>query len=127
MTYLFEELEHTIKSYYKIDLRQENRRRDYIDSRRIFCKIAFEFLKQSKTKIGRYLNFDHSTVIHYLKGFNGILKSDKIFKSNYENILKDFKILHPHVLLLQEKAKQEQLKYYKNIVKLLETQLKTSA
>ena len=51
---LFEELEVIIKSYYKVNLKGISQEKDYIYSRYIFSKIAFENVKTSKSAIGNF-------------------------------------------------------------------------
>lgn len=120
MNDFFEELEKLIKAYYKVDIKQKNRKREYVDSRMIFTQISIEFLKvKKKIYISRYLCVDHATTLNSLNNFKGVYVSDKEFKDNYNNILKDFKILYPHILKLHEKAQFNRLKYHKKMIKVL--------
>jgi len=54
---------------YGITQRQlRNRRRNSgsVESRAVFCKLAADFTNSSLTVIGRYIDRDHTTVIHLI-------------------------------------------------------------
>lgn len=113
---LLQELENIINSYYGVVITEKRRLRGHIDSRYIFSKIAFDSYKCSKSEIARYLKVNHGTVISYLKNFDGVLKTDKAFVKIYESVLNDFKRLDKDLLDYKEKAKINQLEYYKRKV-----------
>lgn len=124
MNEFFQELESLIKCYYKVDLKKKDRKRQYVDSRMIFSKIAYDFLKvKSKVMISRYLNHDHGTTLNALNNFDGIYKTDKIFKDNYDNILQTYKKMCPEIVMLNEEIKVLRLKYHEKMVQKIEEEL----
>ena len=67
-------------------LKEKNSTRFFVDARRIYSKL----LRQkgyTYEKIGNFLNGrDHSTIIHYCKNFNNLIKYDKDLKRKYDDI-----------------------------------------
>ena len=66
-----------------------NRCRDNVDGRRAFCAI----LKNegySYNRIGRFLNKNHATIIHYTRGVEGILQTDPAFYKKYNKAAEAF-------------------------------------
>lgn len=66
--------------------RSKSRERECVDVRSIFSYIARRFNFKYAT-IGKYLNKDHTTIIHHQRIAENLLATDPIFKSKYENIV----------------------------------------
>lgn len=49
------------------ELRGSKRHQAIVYARHVFCYIAFEYTSASKSKIGHFLNRDHTTIIHALR------------------------------------------------------------
>ena len=54
------------------DLSLKTRKREYIDARMIYYKIASEITEKSTVKIGMEVCKDHATVMHGLKTFENL-------------------------------------------------------
>ena len=71
-----------IDDTFQSNIMSTNRCRDNVDGRRAFCAI----LKNegySYNRIGRFLNKNHATIIHYTRGVEGILQTDPAFYRKY--------------------------------------------
>jgi len=62
-------MEAMFKTYGVTQRQLRKRRRTYglAESRALFCKLAADFTNSSLTEIGRYIDRDHTTVIHFIK------------------------------------------------------------
>jgi len=83
---LFQEIE-KFTGITKAELQSKTRLREVVDAR-----IMYAYIMKSKTlltllKIGQQINRDHSTVIHYLRQFKNLQKTDKNFNLTYLKIL----------------------------------------
>ena len=70
-----------------VDIMSERRERDIVESRMIFSKIMHTQHHIGCMAISRILNKTHATVLHYLKGFDSLLKYDENFRKRYLNIM----------------------------------------
>jgi len=93
-----EQLQKIINNYLKYntnfhDIKQKTRHGDVIIYRHIFCKLARD-MKYTWTKIGKFLNLNHASVLH---GANSITKYIKIGDTNvitaYVSIITYIKLL----------------------------------
>jgi len=79
----------TILDETEIDIFERSRKRDVVDLRRIFCYHIYYNLKDSVTlayaDIGYFLNKDHATVLHAVKQYSDLYRTDIKFreKANY--------------------------------------------
>jgi len=83
---LFQEIE-KFTGITKEELQSKTRLREVVDAR-----IMYAYIMKSKTlltlmKIGQQINRDHSCVIHYLRQFKNLQKTDKQFNLTYLKIL----------------------------------------
>lgn len=69
------------------DLFKKSRRRDYTDARCLFYKFGHEHLGNGWTKLGRYTNQNHATVMHSVKKFDGLYMYDRNFKNRWDSLL----------------------------------------
>ena len=71
-----------VENNLEIDLVSKKRTRDIVDGRRIFSKILYD-RNYSLTSIGKFLDKDHSTIIHYIDEIDSLFKQDHSLFSNY--------------------------------------------
>ena len=67
------------------DLKAKTRRREYVDARRIAYYILRNVHGFSFQTIANEFNKNHASVIHGIKDFKFLLKSDKILNEIYNN------------------------------------------
>jgi chromosomal replication initiation ATPase DnaA len=80
------ELQLLVEDAFGVSLKEKKRNREYVDARIAFGYLARKKLKYTYKKIGEFLNKDHSNIIHYNKVFEGVFKSDNIFRDNFLKI-----------------------------------------
>lgn len=83
---LFQEIE-KFTGITKEELQSKTRLREVVDAR-----IMYSYIMKSKTvltlsKIAKIINRDHSSVIHHIKQFKNLQKTDKNFNMTYLKIL----------------------------------------
>tara|TARA_R110000744_G_scaffold268195_2_gene381869 strand:+ start:198 stop:725 length:528 start_codon:yes stop_codon:yes gene_type:complete len=81
--YEFDKLKEAVNSVFGLDMMERTRKRPHVNARIVFSNILFE-RGYSKSEIGRYLNKNHATIIHYCKSFEGYVKTDKILSEKYD-------------------------------------------
>ena len=69
------------------ELMSKSRMRYIVDARVLFTKVMKTRTVYTLQKVGGYINRDHSAVIHYLKQFEALSKTDKEFYFTYLKIL----------------------------------------
>ena len=85
-----EDVINTVCSYCKItklELIKPTRKRENVDARKMVSKILRDknyTFSQIGKKLGRK---DHSSIVYYCKNANNLIKTDKVFRTSYENIL----------------------------------------
>ena len=73
-----------IKEHLKIDVIKDNSRRiNVIDAKKIFCELARELTLYSYADIGMYINKNHATVIHLRKCSQNLREFDKDYLKKY--------------------------------------------
>ena len=73
------QLQAAIQAVSKIeDIKLRTRKKEWVLARALFCTVAHQDFKLSKSEIGRYLNLNHATVIHLIK------KSNETYKTGYD-------------------------------------------
>jgi len=76
-----------------IDMFQKTRRREYVDSRRIFfCVLRNKFLLTYQA-IGDMAERDHATIIYAIKTFENIIKIDKLLNITYQKTLEEVEFI----------------------------------
>ena len=73
------------------------RKRNLVDARIIYAKIAREYNYSFKS-IGRAIGKDHATIIHYIKNFNWLFSSDTEFRERYIYIKEKFIQMRPNII-----------------------------
>ncbi|MCH9838680.1 hypothetical protein K0U83_23655 [bacterium] len=58
------------------------RRREYVDARVVFSALLHE-QGMGPSAIGEVLGRNHATIIHYLRKFEALLETDKVFRKKY--------------------------------------------
>jgi len=64
--YELEELANMIKDFSGVDVKEKRRIPKIVRSKAIFCIIARE-MRYSTTELGKFLNMDHTSVVHHTK------------------------------------------------------------
>jgi chromosomal replication initiation ATPase DnaA len=72
-----------VNNIFQSDVMSTVRCRGNVDGRRAFCAILRNE-GHSYTKIAEVLNKNHATVIHYVRGIEGILQTDSAFAKRYD-------------------------------------------
>lgn len=70
-------------------IRVRSRKSNYVDLRAIFCHIGNKKLKFTLVSIGRFIDRDHTTVIHLTKKVENLLDTDESFVYLYNTIFKN--------------------------------------
>jgi len=81
-----------IDELYDLNLAKKCQKRRYIEARGIFCKIAREHGDVTLTKIGKFLDKNHATVLHSIKITNDYLEFEKDLKYKYNIILNNLNL-----------------------------------
>jgi hypothetical protein len=82
-----EDLITIVNTEFNLDLQTKSRRRAYVDARRVYSLIMRD-RGFSLTAIGRSLEKDHATIIHYLKNIHIIFKHCPNLHESYQRIAK---------------------------------------
>lgn len=83
------------------DLKSDSKKKDIVSARTAITsmlyyhtKVAYIEKELTLTDIGKYVNKDHSMVIHYLKTVYGWLKTDQHFSTKLKNACNDTGIIY---------------------------------
>jgi hypothetical protein len=71
----------------EIEFMSASRKREYVDAKTMYCKIATELTSDSSTLIGRSINRDHATVLHHRKKHETLYSYDRNYRHKYMLIL----------------------------------------
>lgn len=85
--YLFKTIEEIIEVS-KNDIKSRNRLRKFVDARKIISLFCIRNLQMSTTDTGDLINRDHSSICHYTRDIEGMLKYDIQLKSKYDKVIK---------------------------------------
>lgn len=77
------------------------RKRNLVDARIIYAKIAREY-NHSYKSIGKNIGKDHATIIHYIKNFDWLFSSDTKFRETYIYLKQKIKDIMPKIKDNQE-------------------------
>lgn len=101
----FDVLRKTIYDNTRIDVVTRVRKREIVDAKKMFCKIAYENIHANYSMIARYLGTDHASVMSNYKKSADHIKYDREFRETYELIRKEF--LTKDKLISAEKIQRE--------------------
>jgi len=73
-----------VEDYYKIDITNKTRRRLYVEARALYYKLLRENTRLSMEQIGKGMNKDHSTVVHFIKQINNWIQYERELRTDYE-------------------------------------------
>lgn len=79
----------------------DSRKRNLVDARIIYAKIAREYNYSFKS-IGVNIGKDHSTIVHYMKNFDWLFSSDTDFREMYIYLKEKIKEVLPNIKDNQE-------------------------
>ena len=82
LTEISTELKAIVKKVLGVNIDVETRKRAFVDARRVYSKILRD-IGISFESIGRTINKDHATIIHYLRDIDHIFVHDKPFFDKY--------------------------------------------
>ncbi len=71
------------KEIFGLDILEKTRKRDYADLRMITAYLIKTHTKLSLGQIGKMMNKDHATILHYCKTTESLLKTNGQFKNKY--------------------------------------------
>jgi len=66
------------------DINQKSRKRYIVEGRMMYAKLMKRYTNVSLSDIGKSIDKDHATIIHYLKNFAYIKKADHQFASKFD-------------------------------------------
>lgn len=61
-----------------------SRKRPIVEARMMYAKLMKRYSRCSLSEIGKYIDKDHATVIHYLKNFPWLKKTDHSFSTKFD-------------------------------------------
>lgn len=79
----------TINSLLSVDIRKRTRKREYVEARCIYFKMARDMYSATYDSIGRAIGLNHSTVMHGERTADDLIKVDRAFLEKYK-IVKDY-------------------------------------
>jgi len=62
----------------------KSRKRPIVEARMMYAKLMKRYTRCSLSEIGRYIEKDHATVIHYLDNFIWLKKTDQAFSTKFD-------------------------------------------
>lgn len=92
----------TIKAVLGIDILNGRRNRELVDARTIFYYIMRNDFNKKVSAIGKNVRKHHATVLHSLKSFDILVKSDRKFKEDYQKVVAALSEIEDAGLLLTE-------------------------
>jgi hypothetical protein len=82
-------LKKIINEVFVTDIDLNSRDRNSVDGRKAYSKILRD-VGLSYLQIGRTLNKNHATIIHYYKSCNHLVEYDSVFKKKFNLVVNDF-------------------------------------
>ena len=104
------------------DMMSNVRSRENVDARRVFCFILKDE-GNTNSSIGRFLNKDHATVLHYVRTFQGLAASDPSFSKKYDDCLASYTGNKKHIADVDVDTKE--VVFLKETVKMLKNDVAT--
>lgn len=77
----------TINAVLGVDILNGRRNRELVDARTIFYYIMRNDFNKKVSAIGKHVYKHHATVLHSLKSFDVLVKSDRKFKEDYQKVM----------------------------------------
>ena len=82
------ELKEHLSNYYKFDISERTRQREYCYARKVYCRIARE-IGYTLQQIGNEVGLSHDAVLYHYRGFNVVSQRDKRI---FNQIIKDYSL-----------------------------------
>lgn len=79
-------------------VRSKSRKREFVEMRFMFCQYLKEEFSYGPTTLGKLLDKDHSTIIHYFKQHNDLMSASRTYKDTYQRYF-DFMMGHQKEVL----------------------------
>lgn len=77
------EIRDFVETELSVDLAKKNRRKDVVQARYIYAKLCSLHTSSTYELKGRIIKRNHASIMHYLRNFDGYIKSDTGFKEKY--------------------------------------------
>ena len=77
-----EELKRIVNDTFLVDIEIESRKRDVVDARKVYSKILRDS-GYSYESIGKTINKNHATIMHYVKTIEHLMYYDQILRNKY--------------------------------------------
>lgn len=71
----------------RTQLRSKRRFRHIIDARSTLCYILHKKKNKSSVFVSKYLNLNHTTILHHCKNVEGLIETDKDFKKKLDKLI----------------------------------------
>lgn len=84
---MLEEIKKAVEQTLKINLDVNNRHRELVEGRIIFCLLVLSIHKTTLMDLAAFINRDHSAICHYKKIAVDLIQYDKNFRQKFENCL----------------------------------------
>tara|TARA_R110000851_G_scaffold127415_2_gene259434 strand:- start:249 stop:713 length:465 start_codon:yes stop_codon:yes gene_type:complete len=75
-----------VEDYYKIKIDTVTRKREYVEARAIYFKLLRDNSRMSTSAIGKTMNKDHATVLHFNRKIKDWFLFDKQLKQDYDTL-----------------------------------------
>lgn len=73
-----------VNDFFGFDISDKTRKREVVEARMMYATLLKRYTRISLTEIGRPINKDHATVIHYIKNFDWLKKNDERFSRKFD-------------------------------------------
>lgn len=84
---MLEEIKQAVEQTLKINLDVNNRHRELVEGRIIFCLVVLSTHKITLMDLATFINRDHSNICHYKKVAVHLIRYDKNFRQKFKNCL----------------------------------------
>jgi len=82
-----QEIYYAVCLLFKIDIRNQCRRREYVEPRTIYFALCRKLTPYSMTVIASFIDRDHCTCVHGLKVFSNLMETDAKFREKTKKAL----------------------------------------
>ena len=86
-------IQNKIEQHFGFKINVKSRRRNFVDARRLYFRLAREFTQQSLFIIGKTMDRDHATALFAVRTCKDICKVDRNFNAKYLTLKKELEIL----------------------------------